>query len=418
MAQISADFFLIPDTPHLPFLKLSRVKSRLPERRGTVTNNFMQTPKTLAQIGTGLVLGLILPAFTVTAQEARFFRVAGPVSVTITSFTQDGTVTWTNEPVDATFTVQTTTDLAASNWVDWVQVPVTNNEQTIHRICDLNPPAGMAFIPAGSFTMGDNLDGTSDALPPHIVYVSAFYMDKFEVTKALWDEVYQWATNHAYSFVNAGSGKATDHPVQTINWYDAVKWCNARSEKEGRTPAYYTSAAQTTVYRTGQVNLQNDMVKWDGNGYRLPTEAEWEKATRGGVSGQRFPWGNTITHGQANYYSSSSYAYDTSLTRGDHPSYNTGVMPYTSPADSFASTGYGLYGLIGNVSEWCWDWYGSYSSVSQTDSRGPTSGSTRVIRGGSWGGFANGCRTAYRYFHLPVYDYYSIGFRCVCFADQ
>lgn len=162
-------------------------------------------------------------------------------------------------------------------------------------------PSGIALIPAGSFTMGDMFnEGWSDELPTHTVYVSAFYCDRYEVTKALWDEVYQWAITHGYSFNNSGLGKAANHPVHTINWYDMVKWCNARSEKEGRTPAYYTSAALTGVYRSGLVNVQNDWVKWNGGGYRLPTEVEWEKAARGGNSGQRFPWGNTITHNQAN----------------------------------------------------------------------------------------------------------------------
>jgi len=276
------------------------------------------------------------------------------------------------------------------------------------------PPApdGMAMIPAGPFQMGDSLDGGGGV---HTVQVSGFYMDKYEVTKGLWDDVKTWALAHGYTFDNAGSGKAANHPVHTINWYDMVKWCNARSEKEGRVPAYYTSAAQTTVYRTGQVSVQNDWVKWKA-GYRLPTEAEWEKAARGGASGQRYPLGNTITHSQANYYSSSVYAYDISPTRGYHPSYNDGVNPYTSPVGSFAPNGYGLYDMAGNVWEWCWDWYwyGSYSSGSQTDPRGPTSGSGRVVRGGGWSGNAIGCRVAYRNdYGWPDYDDYDIGFRSV-----
>ena len=164
-------------------------------------------------------------------------------------------------------------------------------------------PQGMVLIPAGSFLMGDTFnEGYSDERPLHSVYVSAFYMDRTEVTKALWDEVYGWAVIHGYTFDNAGSGKALDHPVHYVNWYDCVKWCNARSEKEGRVPAYYRDAAQTLVYRAGRVDVQNEWVKWNA-GYRLPTEAEWEKAARGGLSGKRFPWGDTISHSQANYYS-------------------------------------------------------------------------------------------------------------------
>ncbi len=282
-------------------------------------------------------------------------------------------------------------------------------------------PPNMALIPAGSFTMGDSLDGNSSALPLHTVYVSAFYMDKYEVTKALWDDVYNWAITHGYSFDYAGSGKAANHPVQTIDWYDSVKWCNARSEKEGRTPAYYSSAAQTTVYRSGQVNVDNSWVKWN-MGYRLPTEAESEKAARGGASGQRFPWtdANTITHSRANYYSYSGYAYDISPTRDFHPTFNDGVYPYTSPVGYFAPNGYGLYDMAGNVWEWCWDWYGLYSSGSQTDPRGPTGGSYRVFRGGSW--FTDigiSCRTANRgYGVIPSIRYDFIGFRSVRPAGQ
>jgi formylglycine-generating enzyme len=267
---------------------------------------------------------------------------------------------------------------------------------------DAPSPAGMTLIPAGSFTMGDCMgDGSIGVLPLHTVYVSAFYMDKYVVTKALWDSVYEWAANHGYGFDHAGSGKAANHPVQAINWYDAVKWCNARSEMEGRTPAYYTSAPQATVYRIGQVNVDNSSVNWS-SGYRLPTEAEWEKAARGGASGHRFPWSNldTISHSQANYYSQGLgnpyYPYDVGPTSGYHPTFNDGVFPYTNPVGYFAANGYGLYDMAGNVWQFCWDWYGSYSSGSQSDPHGPTSGGYRVFRGGSWINGAPSCATASR----------------------
>lgn len=369
---------------------------------------------------------LALAVTSGVAQETRFFRVAGPVAVTITDFTQDGTVTWTNTPTNATFTVQTTTNL--TDWVDWVQVPVTDNEQTVHRICDPNPSADMAYIPAGNFVMGDTFkEGQLEELPLHTVYVSAFYMDQYEVTKAKWDEVKTWALTHGYSFdyADSGQGKAANHPAHSMTWYDMVKWCNARSEKAGQTPAYYTSAAQTTVYRTGQVNVQNDWVKWSSSGYRLPTEAEWEKAARGGASGQRFPWGNTISHSQANYSSywvsgAPFFPYDVNPTSGYHPAYNTDDLPYTSPVGVFAPNGYGLYDMAGNVWEWCWDWYANnyYSSSPSSDPRGPASGSNRVRRGGSWASSAILCRSAYRINRDPTFWNNSIGFRCVRSAGQ
>jgi antitoxin component YwqK of YwqJK toxin-antitoxin module len=300
---------------------------------------------------------------------------------------------------------------------------------------------GMVLIPAGSFDMGNCMDsdeGHSSELPVHPVYVSAFYMDKFEVSNEKVRQVMQWAYDHGkilagssiiltgrymypllyldssnsqISFSNGifsvDGGKA-NYPCSLIEWYGAMAYCKYKNEMEGK--------EQT-------INLNDWSIDWSKNGYRLPTEAEWEKAARGGAAGHRFPWTDTdtITHDRANYYSSSDYSYDVSPTRDYHPDYNIGTYPYTSPVGSFASNGYGLYDMAGNVWEWCWDWYDSsyYSSSPTNDPHGPAYGSIRVkhgrvLRGGDWRSYTFSPRCALRYFAHYSYGY---GFRCVRKAD-
>jgi formylglycine-generating enzyme required for sulfatase activity len=270
-------------------------------------------------------------------------------------------------------------------------------------------PPGFAIIPAGEFTMGDALDGT-ELVPQHKVYVGAFYMQKTEVTKALWDEVRAWGLKHGYPDLVGGEGKAADHPAQLVSWYNVVKWCNAKSEKEGIIPCYYTDAAQKEVYRSDDSDPGELTVKWNAKGYRLPTSAEWEKAARGGLEGKRFPWGDTMSHSEANFNNAWKESYQTGTT-GFHPAYKTGDVPYTSPVGSFAANGYGLYDLAGNVWEWCWDWYGNDSTAVQADPRGPASGKGRVFRGGAWDYYAFYCRTAVARSNGPANASCRIGFR-------
>jgi formylglycine-generating enzyme required for sulfatase activity len=205
------------------------------------------------------------------------------------------------------------------------------------------------------------------------------------------------------------AGKGANHPVQTLNWYDMVKWCNARSERENLTPCYTVSEV---TYKTGE---SNDVTcNWSANGYRLPSEAEWEKAARGGLSGQRFPWGDTITQNLANYYgSTASYPYDLG-PNGYNPIGSVGgTSPATSPVGSFAANGYGLNDMTGNVTERCWDWRG-VPYAGGVNPRGPTSGEDRMLRGGSWASGAGYCRVAARDFGYGPGSYYDfLGFRPV-----
>ncbi|HUF63030.1 MAG TPA: SUMF1/EgtB/PvdO family nonheme iron enzyme, partial [Verrucomicrobiales bacterium] len=285
-------------------------------------------------------------------------------------------------------------------------------------------PAGLALIPAGTFQMGDAFaEGHADELPVHEVYVSNFLIGRYEVTKGLWDSVKEAAEVMGYDFDNPGVGKGPDYPVDFVTWFDMVKWCNARSIMEGREAVYYRDAALQEIYQTGR--LQHPHPKWNGDGYRLPTEAEWEKAARGGLEGKRFPWGDTISHELANYYSlNRSQPYDLNETVGFHPDYYDEATNYgAAPVGSFPPNGYGLYNVAGNIREYVWDWNlwtlgGNYYSESEVvDPKGPPSGLGRVLRGGRWGRAASHARVSNRHGHNPVYLSARYGFRYAISID-
>ena len=334
-------------------------------------------------------------------------------------------------PVSGTnYVLQTTTNLAAPNWVT-ASNAVTVNAATVTNsapsgffrlLATTNTTAGMVLIPAGSFTMGNYLFYNTAANDPDLtdanptdVYVSAFYMDVNLVSCGQWTNVCAYAASHGYNFVNAGAGKnsAANQPVQTVDWFDCVKWSNARSLQAGLTPVYYTDAGFTQVFTNGD-NGTTVYQNMANNGYRLPTEAEWEKAARGGLAGNRFPWGNSISESQANYDGDNFYSYDLG-PNGYNTTYATGGYPYTSPVGSFAPNGYGLNDMAGNVFAWCWDWYGTPYGQPTTNNptgAGPGSG-YRVLRGGSWSSYAYSARCACRGGTVPSYAYYDVGFRCV-----
>ncbi|MDR1986844.1 MAG: formylglycine-generating enzyme family protein [Treponema sp.] len=232
--------------------------------------------------------------------------------------------------------------------------------------------ARFSAVPGGPFLMG-SVSGDSDEKPVHTVTVSGFYMGKYEVTQREWQEV---MGNNPANF------KGDDLPVENVSWYEAIEYCNKRSVREGLTPAYRGSGASI-------------LCDFRANGYRLPTEAEWEYAAKEG------------NQGGLTYEYSGSNSVDAAAWYSGNSGNRTHAVGTKQP------NSLGLYDMSGNVWEWCWDWYGSYSGGSQTDPAGPASGSGRVLRGGSWSSSAQRLRSAYRRYYGPSYRYYSSGFRLV-----
>jgi formylglycine-generating enzyme len=378
--------------------------------------------------------------FIVMALIAGVHSASGGASPVITSFSQNGVLVCSQLNPGSVATVEWAAALAGpwqTNWASLSAVTADSNGTIsvsvpmFYRVLvlatnstpSISVPAGMSLIPAGSFIIG-NSSGDNDIVDaiPMNVYVSAFCMDVNLVSSNQWAAVYAYATTNGYSFdPGDGLGKAGNHPVQTVNWYDCVKWCNARSQQAGLTPVYYTDAGFVNVYTNGDTD--SVYANWSANGFRLPTEAEWEEAARGGLAGQRFPWGNSVSESQANYYASpSGYLYDGGPYTGFNTNFDTGGYPYTSPVGSFAANGYGLNDMAGNVWEWCWDWYAGtpYPSGSPylggSDPCGPASspGGDRVLRGGYWDEYASYERCAYRdHGYYPSAANRNIGFRCV-----
>ena len=256
---------------------------------------------------------------------------------------------------------------------DDVAVPTEDNSL---EVTDMNIPDNFVLIKGGTFQMGSpeseawrSVDETQ-----HSVTVSDFYMSKYELTQKEYEEI---IGNNPSNF----SGE--NLPVENISWLDAVAYCNARSEKENLTPVY---------------TIDGQNVSWDrsANGYRLPTEAEWEYACRAGTT-TPFYMENSPSSEEANYYGHYPYEIeDNYFSQGNLQVQPGEYRQTTVPVGSFSENPYGLYDMHGNVSEWVWDYYGEYPAEEQTNPAGPATGTLRVYRGGGWNDFAKNMRSAYR----------------------
>lgn len=244
------------------------------------------------------------------------------------------------------------------------------------EVTNMQVPENFVLIKGGSFQMGspDSEAWRGADETQHSVTVSDFYMSKYELTQKEYEEI---------TGSNPSNFSGEDLPVENISWLDAVAYCNARSEKDGLTPVY---------------TIDGQNVSWDrsANGYRLPTEAEWEYACRAGTT-TPFYMENSPSADDANYYGHYPYEIEDNYFSQENLEVKPGEYRETTvPVDSFSENLYGLYNMHGNVSEWVWDYYGEYGADEQTDPAGPTSGTLRVYRGGGWNDFAKNMRSAYR----------------------
>jgi formylglycine-generating enzyme len=221
-------------------------------------------------------------------------------------------------------------------------------------------------------------------------------MDKYETTFAEYDAFCEATKREKPS--DAGDGR-DKRPVINVSWFDACEYANWRSRQAGKTPCYTISGETVTC-------------NWSANGFRLPTEAEWEYAASWNPNTNkktRFGNGKDIADpAEMNFDSRKDYKKDFSK-EGEY-------RQKTVPVGSFAPNGQGLYDMAGNVWEWCWDWYGTYDNATGKPIDNPTgaaTGSHRVNRGGSWGNFPEDCRAANRYNDTPTYRFHYVGFRLV-----
>jgi len=275
------------------------------------------------------------------------------------------------------------------------------------------------YVSSGSYYVGDNPPGSDN-----VTLTKGYWIAETEVTYELWYEVNTWATSNGYTFANPGreGNDGTDgaapttakyEPVTWINWRDAMIWCNALSEKRGLTPVYYTNSGFTIPIRsvtnnssldTAEGHEDNPYVNWNANGYKLPTEVEWEVATRGA----------DIAKAGGTY----GYKYSGSNNIDDVAWYWDNSGGVTHNVGTKNPNQIGIYDMSGNMNEWCWDWCGDYPSTS-IDPIGVITGTDRINRGGHWCSAGGGvAETVYsRDYHYPYREDDWMGFRFIRNAD-
>jgi len=252
----------------------------------------------------------------------------------------------------------------------------------------------LVFVKGGTFQMGSN-DGNIDEKPVHTVTVSDFSIGKYQVTQKEYEEIMgnNPSCYQAEKVVKSGMlgiGRKTEkltiskNPVESVSWYDAVEFCNKKSRAEGLTLCYTGSGKSTKC-------------NFSANGYRLPTEAEWEYAARGGVKTQN----------------SASYKYSGSNNIDVVAWYLDNASKKTHSVGGKKANELGIYDMTGNVWEWCNDWYDTsyYKNSPKNNPQGASSGSYRVRRGDSWHNYAQYCRVAYRNYRSPGSSDHNLGFR-------
>ena len=266
-----------------------------------------------------------------------------------------------------------------------------NKEQKEMEITETDD--GLIFINGGTFEMGspENELQRNEDEKQHVVTISDFYIGKYEVTQKEYQEIMG---------ENSSNFKGEDLPVENITWYDAINYCNKLSEKMGLDPVYIIDGE----------NVSFDKSK---NGYRLPTEAEWEYAARAGTT-TVFNTENSIDADMANFYGHYPYGIEENYFTQENLTAKPGTYRQTTTkVGSFSPNKWGLYDIHGNVREWCFDYYGEYDLQNTNNPTGANEGTLKVNRGGSWNDYAKHMRSAYRGTYEPGKAINNIGFRIV-----